>query len=720
LGNSNPPPYQFSPTELRRLKQRAQRVTIYRDAWGTPHVHGRTDADAVFGLAYATAEDRFQEMEPAWIRALGRSAEVDGPKATNWDILIRALEVPRLSKAEYAHASPRIRALAEAFADGINDFLATHPEVHPRLLTHFEPWYVFAIYRTTFDVNLDRTDIHLRELARVTLPRKPLRPNGSNAWAVAPAKSASGHGMLFMNPHVALTRPYEVHVMSDEGWNVSGETGPLMPVLPVLGHNASLGWSLTVNKPGIVGVWRETFDDPHHPLRYRFGNGYRTAETWTDSIRIRQKDGTFETRTLHFRKTIHGPILAVRDGHPLAVRMANIERGGLLQQFYAMGKAHDLAEFRHALDQEGLTYHNVMYADTAGHIFYLYDGAIPRRNPKYDWLKPVDGSDPGTMWHGYHSIDELPQVLDPPSGWLQNTNSSPFYATAAANPDRHDFPRYMVGHRPHQDQQNARSRESRRLLSRPGKFTFAEWQRMAFDTHYIVADEKIPGLIKAWKRLLSSDPGRAKKLRTMVEGLRSWNHDGSIASPETTWFNLWILAMADRSQVPKFARSRLGVRSVAPGPHRAVRALEAVRDRLLRGFGTIQVPWGRMNRLQRPPHYAGPNSFSDSLPSLPVPGGDADFVGDIFAFYALKPAHSPRLYGVAGDSYVAAVEFGPHVKAYSVVPWGESGDPKSPHFFDQAHLYARGQFKRAWFTLKEVKEHAAFAYHPGEKHQTIQ
>lgn len=710
-----PVPYKFSTADMHRWQQRAQQVTIYRDAWGTPHVHGHTDADAVFGLAYATAEDRFQETEPYWYQALGRSAEAEGPQAANWDILIRALQVSKFSKEEYAHASPQIRALAKAYADGLNYFLATHPKVHPRVLTHFKPWYIFAFYRALFDVNLDRTDINLRELAHITLPKKPAHPKGSNMWAVGPAKSVSGHAMLFINPHVLLTASYEVHVMSDAGWNVSGAIFFGTTAFPLLGHNASLGWSLTVNQPGIVGVWKETFDDPAHPLRYRYGKGYKTAVAWTDSIKVRQKDGTLKTRVLHFRKTVHGPILAVRDGKALAVRMANIRRGGTVQEFYAMGKAHNFKQFKKALAIGGLTYHNVMYADTAGNIFYIYNGAIPRRNPHYDWSKPVDGSDPGTQWHGYHTIAELPQVLNPPSGWMQNTNSSPFHTTAQDNPNPADFPSYMVAGT-YADHQNPRSRESRRLLSRPGKISFAEWKRIAFDTHFGVADKAIPKLLAAWKKLLTTDPKRAEKLRPMVQGLRDWDRDGSIASPETTWFALWAVAMLDRSTLPpQLRRLPMGIRAVPRGPGQDIRALEAVRTRLLTDFGTIQIPWGRINRLQHSPFRDGISSFSDSRPSLPVPGAPPNVVGDIFAFYEIQPKGSPNLYGQAGDGYVSVIEFGPHVTAYSIVPFGESGDPKSPHFFDQAHLYARGQFKRAWFTPEEVKLHAAFAYHPGDK-----
>jgi len=432
--------------------------------------------------------------------------------------------------------------------------------------------------------------------------------------------------------------------------------------------------------------------------------------------KIRQKNGKLKTRKLRFRKTIHGPILAMRDGHPLAVRVAGLRHGGQFQEFYAMSKAHNLSEFKKALEIKGITFHNITYADKDGHIFYIYNGAIPRRNTKYDWTKPLDGSDPGTLWKGYHSIDELPQVTDPPSGWVLNTNSSPFYATQKDNPVPSKYPNYMVGKADHV---NVRSRRSRELLSCPGRFTFKEWQKMAFDTHYYVADKKLPVLIAEWEKLKKKNPKRAEKLRPLIEGLKHWDHNGSVSSTATTWFTLWTIAMLDPATIPDTYRHLdFGVEHVPAGPEHGIRALEAVRKSLIDKYGTIQVPWGELNRLQRPVPATG--GFSDDRLSLAVPGGPGSIVGDIFAFYAMQPKGSEHLYGIYGDSYVSVVEFGSKPKAYTVLPWGESNDPKSSHYFDQAHLYARGKFKRAWFTLKEVKEHAAFAYHPGEKHQTIQ
>ena len=684
-----------SSRDIARWRKQAAAVTIYRDRYGVPHVHGRTDADAMFGMAYARAEDRFPETEPAYIQALGRLAEVSGEDGVGWDIFHRALELEKRGREEYVRESPAIKALVDGWADGTNYYLHLHPEVRPKLPMRYEGWMSFAMYRA-FALQPDAAEIDLRTLAKIVLPKRPNEPDGSNMWAVSAAKSASGHAMLFENPHTPMLPVYESHWMSDEGWNMSGLTAYANTLVAVKGFNQHLGWAHTVNSSDMVDVWLETFDDPTRPLAYRHGSGYREAVEWRDSIRVKTASGV-EVRPIVLRKTHHGPILGERNGKQVAAMFGNVDRGGLLQQWYAMGKARNLREFRKALDINGLVYHNVMYADTAGNIFFIHSGAVPKRDSSVDWTKPVDGSDPRTDWQGYHVPADMPQVLNPPSGWMQNTNSSPFFTTTAnANPKRADFPKYIGLHA-----ENWRSIASRDILARDGKLTFEQWAALAFDTYFHAADRELPLLADDLRRVRGFDPARAQGVEAMSDSLAKWDRRGAASSVPATWFTLWAERVAARSRAGDTA---FGFR---------VAALEEVRDRLVRDFGRATVPLGDLQRQQRRAERQGETTFSDDRPSLPLPTANANLVGSIFTVGVEQPQGAKRRYATSGSAYVAVVEFGPKIRALTITPYGQSGDPASPHYADQMPLFAQGRFKPAWFTIEEIKANLEREYRPG-------
>lgn len=722
---------------LLRAEALARTVTIYRDGFGVPHVFGPTDEACVFGYVYAQAEDYFWQVEDNYLRAIGKAARAHGPSGLADDLLNNALEIVKLSKEEFAKADPRSRQICQAVADALNFFLAKHPHVKPRVISHFEPWHPLAFRRYSLYQNFIyrktglKTDEILTAVRRVDGAKTGLSSElsspelaqtgedeasllaehiGSNMWAVSAAKSASGHALLFINPHQPFFGPgqwYEGHVHSGEGWNLSGASFFGAP-FPSLGYNGDVAWSHTVNDPDITDLWIEHFDHPQDLLAYRYGDGYRQATVWRATVTVKT-DGGLEEREYEFKKTHHGPIVAVRDGKPLAVRMARFEENGALETWYLLGKAKSIADVKAALRPCAIPMFNCMAIDRQGNIFYVYNAAVPRRSTKFDWSKPVDGANPETEWQGYHAFEELPQVENPKCGYMQNCNQTPFTTMATGkelngaedeNPKKENFPSYMV-----REQDNGRARISRRILMRQDKFTFEDWARAAFDTTVIEAETRIPEIVREWESIREKEPERHEKLKPMITELKNWNCVSTVESVPMTLYVRW----QDK------AMQLLQKRDILNYPR--LRALEAAVADLEKDFGTWQVAWGDVNRLQRIPgsqiNMEGQGAFRDDRPSLPVAGAPGP-LGIVFNFYTRPQKGQKRAYGVAGHSFVGVVQLVPVVQARTVLQFGQSGDPESPHYFDQAKLYAAQKFKAAPFTVEEVQRAAKRAYHPGE------
>lgn len=678
----------------------AEDVTLLRDEFGVPHVYADTDPGAVFGYMYAQAEDNFWQVEDTIIQAIGRYAEVMGEAGVAADYLNRALEVVTLSKAEWEGLTPEMKALTVAGAAGVNAWLKDSGH-KPRLIKHFEPWHFSAYSRfATYQLFIfNRAGIARKEIAAHASTMlsayhfdagslAPIALNrvadaqaraGSNTWAIAPSRSASGNAMLFINPHQPFFGPgqwYEGHVVSKQGLNFSG-AGFYGSLLPTIGHNEYLGWSHTVNEPDTVDVFALDVKDG----KYRYGDGERALTTWTDSVKVKTDNG-LEVRTFEFSKSHQGPIVATRGNKALAVRMAMFVEGGQLDQRYEMVRATNLEEFKTALGRLSTPMFNTMYADVKGNIYYAYYGAVPRRNPNFDWTKSVDGGNPETEWQGYHPLEELPTLTNPDAGYLQNCNATPFLATGGlGNLDGSLYPKYMA---PEED--NNRSRMSRILLSGDRKFSYDELDALTWDTRVLEAASMVPLLgVELSARDVPAD--LAKELKQAYSLLQDWDQVSTVDSEAMTLYYFWRLM-----------QTQLGVKDHVDAFTQAVGYMKKT-------YGGWKVAWGEVNRLQRM-HTGGQESFDDSKPSLPVAGGPGNPFGIIYNFYARPEMGKKRMYGTAGHSYVSIVEFGKTLKARSIMPFGASADEASPHYFDQAPLYAGKKFKQAWYAKDKVEKAA--------------
>lgn len=690
-------------------------ATIHRDEWGVPHIDGPTDASVVFALAYAQAEDYFWQIEEVYARALGRYSEMVGERGLSVDVLSRSFQLESRAKEELPRLPEKSRAMCEAFAAGINFYLEKHPETKPAVLTRFEPSHVLAASHFALLEWVARNSGYSGKGA--ANGQDAMREEqGSNLWAIGPSRTRDRTAMLFVNPHQPWFGPgqfWESHVRSAEGWNFSGACFFGSP-FPVMGHNEDLGWTHTANKPDAADLYRITFDDPSNPLNYRYGTGFRAAVEWKDSIRIR-KGEQFEDRPYTFRKTHQGPIIQQEDEkHSLALRIANIFDRDPIGQALKMTKARNFKEWYAAVADLNLIMFNACYADREGNIFYIYNGAVPRRDPSFDWSKPVDGSDPKTEWNGIHPIQELPQILNPTTGFLQNCNTTPFSTTDEGNPFTKDFPPYMVREK---DVDNRRALISRWHLRRLRGVTFEKWKTATTDTTMYWPMFELPKLRQAHDELKKTDPDLAARSEPYLRHLDGWDYKVTTASTQATLCYHWYEELYGKNPPPETLKPAFILE-----PREKMRALITAAEKLAAIYGDWKMPWGEVFRMQRHARVSDffYIPFRDEELSVPCDGAAGALGTSYNVYYTFATNQRKKRYGVQGGSFMAVYEFRKDkIRAESVLQFGESSDPASPHYFDQARLYSKKQFKPAWFYWDEVTAHAKRSYHPGEEVRAV-
>lgn len=701
-------------SELDRLSTRAERVEIIRDDFGVPHIYGQTDADTVFGMLYAQAEDDFNRIERNYYWAIGRLAEVEGESAIYSDLRARLYMTTDEAKAAYEGAPEWLKDLCDAYADGLNYYLATHPEVTPKLLTRFEPW--MPMFFSEGSIGGDIEQIPLRGIkafyadgapknAPQDGPSQPVtfdEPGGSNGFAISGKLTESGDAMLLINPHTSFYFRPEIHVVSEDGLNAYGAV-TWGQFFVYQGFSEKNGWMHTSTYADFMDEFTQEVFEKDGTLYYRYGNEARPVDVSKTTLKYKKGEG-FGERTFTTYATHHGPITHMQDGKWVATKI-NWDPVNALRQSFIRTKTNGHDEFREMMDIRTNSSNNTVYADQQGNIAYYHGNFMPRRDARFDYSRPVDGANPATDWNGLHSVDESITILNPENGWIQNANSTPFTAAAEFSPKREDYPAYMAP-----DSENFRGIHAVQVLTGETGFTLDRLIDIAYDPHLPAFELLIPELVKAYDQ----SNNRAPALTPAIDTLRNWDYRTSKDSVAMSLAHVYGMEIFKAVPRPR-GTSRYELLSNFATEATYAKRLELFSKavaKLESDFGTWNTPWGEINRFQR---LSGDinHVFDDSQPSLPV-GMASGLWGALAAYGQRGNVTTKRIYGTRGNSFVAAVEFGDKVRAKSLLAGGQSGDPTSPHFYDQAERYANHQFKDVPYYREDVEARAVRHYHPGE------
>jgi len=696
--------------EVAGWEQQAQHVTIIRDNWGIPHVYGKTDADAVFGVMYAQAEDDFNRVETNYLNSMGRLAEAEGESEVYRDLRMKIFINPDDMKTQYEASPSWLKALMNAYADGLNYYLHTHPKVTPRVITRFEPWMALTFTEGSIGGDIEKVNISQLQafyghgasayaasaFAPLALRRDKedavpefVEPTGSNGIAIAPSNTTAHHALLLINPHTSFFFRAEAQMVSEEGLNAYGAL-TWGQFFIYQGFNERAGWMHTSSGVDNIDEYLETVVKKDHGFSYKDGAEARPIKANTITVPYKTSTGMARKDFTVYR-THHGPIVREVNGKWVSVRLMQ-EPLKALTQSYTRTKATNYKAFRDTMELHTNSSNNTIYADADGAIAYFHSNFIPRRDTRFDWTKPVDGSDPATEWHGVLSIDETPGVLNPPNGWLYNVNNWPWSAAGPNSPKQTDFPAYVD----RGSEESPRGKHAIRVLQSKKDFTLDSLIAAAYDSYLPAFEDQIPALLQAWDRTAADNPLKSK-LSDQIALLRSWDFRWSATSVPTSLAVYW--------------GEQIGRVGADTPPERQLQALAAASDKLSSDFGSWKTPWGDINRFQR---LTGDivQPFSDAGPSIPV-GFTSSRWGSLASFGARTYTGTKKMYGTSGNSFVAAVEFGDRVRARAVTAGGESGDPSSPHFNDQATRYSTGDLRDVYFYRPQLEGHIERQYHPG-------
>lgn len=709
----------FSKQNIGRYEQRAKNVQIIRDKWGIPHVYGKTDADAVFGLIYAQCEDDFKRVELNYVEKLGRMAEIEGEKEIWEDLYIRMIIDSADAVADYQKSPAWLKSLLNAWADGINYYLYKNPSVKPALLKEFKPWYPLlwtdgsiGAINTGGAEPEDLKAFYTGEKVTASVSRKQEDKEvaGSNGFAIAPSLTASGKAILYINPHVTFYFRPEVQMVSGEGLNAYGAV-TWGQFFVYQGFNQYCGWMHTSGNTDVADMYAEKVTEKNGRFFYTYEKEERQVKEKNISIRF-LKDGKLQEKKFTAYSTHHGPVMGKRNGQWISVRSYNRSLNSL-EQSWLRTKAKGLEDYKKVMDMKGNTSNNTVFADSKGNIAYWHGNYIPVRDTAFNWAKPVDGSIKATEWKGLHTVNESVHLYNPANGWIQNCNSTPFTAAGNASPVKSKYPPYMAP-----DGENFRGINATRVLAIEKQYTIDKVIAAGYDTYLPAFEILVPALISSFDKNVPVGNVLYNQISEAVSVLRNWDYRAGEQSVATTLAIEWAQKLGpaiqrvyiDQGESDQVSATRFFAQTA--GYDDLLKAFRGVVMELTEKFGAWKMPWGEINRYQRLTGNIR-ETYDDTKPSLPV--GFASATWGCLPSYVSRPMPgTKKRYGTNGNSFICVVEFGPKIKAKSLLAGGVNSQPTSSHFSDQAEMYSKGKFKDVLFYKEDVMKNAERTYTPGQ------
>jgi acyl-homoserine-lactone acylase len=702
-----------------------QETEILWDKWGVPHIYGKDMEGLFYAFGWAQMHSHGDLILKLYGQARGRASEYWGEELLPSDQALQAKGIPVPSYLDsdraahtygipdrarewYEAQTPQFRRYLDAFATGINAYAQEHPEriadavevvlpvdgvdviAHTHRVINYE--FILASGYLGGVPNQAVIEQWLKQPQAASAAGGKL-PVGSNAWAIAPSRTSDGRAMLLQNPHLLwgdFNLFYEVQLTAP-GYDAHGASLVGFPVL-TYSFNDYLGWAHTVNVFDGVDHYELTMEDSG----YRWDGDVRAFETETVTLKVRQPDGTLREEPLRIERSIHGPVVARKENKALALRVVGLDAPRALEQWWAMSRAHNLGEFEAALRRLQLPFLSVIYADCEGHIMHLFNALLPKR-PQGDfayWQGVVPGDTSATLWTEYHSYEALPRVVDPASGWLHNSNEPPWTTTFPYALDPEDYPPYTTL----PQMTTMRSERSGRMLLEDSSMSFNELVSYKHSTRLELADRVLGDLLPAARQ-------RGGVASQAADVLADWDAKADADSRGAllfmAWFQEFTKGQADLPRlmsifaVPWDPADPYSTPRALKDPQAAAAALEAAANQFMSTYGTLEVPYGEVQRL--------------GLGGLDLPGnGGAGDPWGIFRVTYFFPADDGKFQAVAGDTYVAVIEFGDPVRAKALLSYGNATQPGSPHVGDQLELYARKELRPVWRTRPEIEANLEF------------